>query len=117
MRSKRPDVRPNAKQRMKISRKLEEEKTIQDMRVTKKQKGEKKERECQSLPLRDPNQLTEDEKYVRTLKKKLKAIDDLISRQKKGEILDEQQLEKVDKLSELLVEFESVVKATSSERT
>lgn len=50
MRTKRPDTRPNEKERRKLSRKIEDDKIIQDLRVTKKLKTERKEREVNSLP-------------------------------------------------------------------
>ena len=104
MRSKRPDTRPNGKQRMKIARKIEAEKSIQDLRVTRKQKGEKKDRNAQILPLKNPNEFTDDEKYVRNLKKKLRCIDELMTKQRLGKELDEQQREKVAKLPMLLLQ-------------
>jgi hypothetical protein len=45
MRIKRPDTRPNEKERRKLKRKLEEDKSIQDIRVTRKLKTERQERE------------------------------------------------------------------------
>ena len=43
-RTKRVDTRPNEKQRRKLSRQIEDAKTIQEIRVTKKRKCEYKER-------------------------------------------------------------------------
>lgn len=114
MRSKRPDTRPNGKQRLKIARKIEAEKVIQDLRVTRKQKGEKRFREAQILPLKNPNEFTDDEKYVRNLKKKLRAIDELMTKQRSGTELDEQQLEKVAKLPMLLEEMDAVLLKVAS---
>jgi len=100
---------------MKIARKMEAEKAIQDFRVTKRQKGEKREREVQILPMKNPDGLTEDEKLVRTLKKKLRAIDDLITRKNEGAKLDDKQTKKVAKLPMLLKEMEKVLlRITSS---
>lgn len=62
MRNKRPDTRPNEKERRKLSRKFEEEKTIQDIRVTKKLKADRKEREVQRLPMKD--EITAQEKVI-----------------------------------------------------
>lgn len=44
MRTKRVDTRPNEKQRRKLSRKIEDDKAITDIRVTKKRKCDYKER-------------------------------------------------------------------------
>lgn len=60
MRIKRPDTRPNEKERRKLSRQREEEKTIQDLRITKKQKTEKKEREVMPLEQNISNKTKEE---------------------------------------------------------
>lgn len=44
MRTKRPDTRPNEKERRKIGKKIEAMKVVQDLRVTKKRKSEHVER-------------------------------------------------------------------------
>ena len=51
-RTNRPDVRPNEKLRRKISREIEDDKTIQELRVTKKQKSERKERLVPVQPMK-----------------------------------------------------------------
>ena len=58
-RTKRLDTRPNEKQRRKLSRQIEDEKTIQDIRVTKKQRSEMKER---GLPEDIPPEKSDNEK-------------------------------------------------------
>ena len=68
-RLKRVDTRPNEKRRRQKNSDEEEAKSIQDIRVTKKQKGEKVEREVPVQPLRDTPQISED-KYIRALRKK-----------------------------------------------
>ena len=74
-RSKRADTRPNAKQRLKMEQRLEKQRQVDDLRTTRKQKGERKARECQTLqPLRKVSQKGETEKYIGSLKKKLKSI-------------------------------------------
>jgi uncharacterized membrane protein YgaE (UPF0421/DUF939 family) len=57
MRLKRPDTRPNEKERRKLSRKIEDVKTIQDIRITKKLK--RSEREVQRLPMRNETNVQE----------------------------------------------------------
>ena len=75
MRSKRADTRPNAKQRLKMQKRLEEKSRALDLRVVRKSKDEKKGRECQTLqPLRKATKKGEAEKYIGALKKKLRAI-------------------------------------------
>ena len=61
-RTKRADTRPNEKIRRKLKRQIEDEKTIQDIRVTKKSKAERKEREVQRTPLADLNPASKEEK-------------------------------------------------------
>lgn len=50
MRTKRPDTRPNEKERRKISKKIEDQKVIQQLRVTKKRKSEHVERVVERAP-------------------------------------------------------------------
>jgi hypothetical protein len=57
MRLKRPDTRPNEKERRKLSRKIEDVKTIQDIRITKKLK--RTEREVQRLPMKNETNIQE----------------------------------------------------------
>lgn len=64
-RTKRADTRPNEKIRRKLKRQIEDEKTIQDIRVTKKSKAERKEREVQRTPLADTNSASKEDKVRR----------------------------------------------------
>ena len=91
--------------------KLEAEKTIQDLRITKKQ-GEKRKREVETIVPLKAQAGTKGfvEKRIRALKKKLKAIDDLVERQKGGEELDEQQLDKVARLDEVMQDMEEALR-------
>ena len=135
MRSKRPDTRPNAKQRLKMQQKFERESIAQDLRTVRKSKAEKKARECQTLqPLRKINKKGETEKYIVSLKKKLRAIgiystcqslpfaipnllchvDELLSKQRNGVELDEQQLQKVDKLPEVMEQLQNAMKEATN---
>ena len=114
MRSKRPDTRPNGAQRRKIQKKLEAAKDIQDLRVTRKRKGETLERVAPILPLKKENSLGKEFKLIRALKKKLKSIDELIQMQKQGVQLDNQQLEKVEKLGEVMEELENALQSPNS---
>ena len=102
-RVKRVDVRPNANQRKVMAKLKHKNETIQDLRVTRKPKDEIKEREVQG-ELKSTK--TQNEKIIRSIRKKLTAIDELIARQSKGEELDEQQLEKISKLESLLTDME-----------
>jgi uncharacterized protein with WD repeat len=108
MRSKRVDVRPNAAQRKIVSKRVEKSKTIQDIRVTKSLT--KNERIPQASELRKPRK-SETDKYLFSLRKKLKDIDVLMERQNQGEKLNEAQLTKIDRLSQLLKELESFTAA------
>ena len=117
MRAKRPDTRPNEKQRRKISAKAESEKTIQDLRVTRKRKSEHLERivdRNQPLVIRT-KKTDETDKIIKALKKKLKAIDELISKEKRGEVLDEQQRAKIGRLDEVMSEMSEALSKYSPE--
>ena len=60
------------------------------------------------MALRDTAQVSE-EKYVRALKKKLKDIDLLLVRQKKGETMDKQQLAKIETLDTVMEAMETAL--------
>ena len=107
-RTKRPDTRPNAIRRAKKNRDIEDKKTIQDIRVTKKLKKDRVEREAVISTLRDDPQVSE-EKYLRALRKKLRDVDILIKRQENGEDLDEQQIIKIGTLDEVMAKMESAI--------
>jgi uncharacterized protein with WD repeat len=107
-RLKRVDTRPNEKRRRQKNAEEEEAKTIQDIRVTKKQKGEKVEREVPVQPLRDTPQISED-KYIRALRKKLRDIDALLLKQKEGAVLDPQQLLKLETLDATLEKIDLAI--------
>ena len=105
MRTKRVDTRPNAEMRKRMQRQLEAAKTVQELRVTKKRKSERIERDVGASKMVKTN----DEKFVISLKKKIKAIDELLEQQKAGKVLDAQQLLKIESLAEVLTKLESVV--------
>lgn len=107
-RLKRVDTRPNEKRRRQKNSDEEEAKSIQDIRVTKKQKGEKVEREVPVQPLRDTPQISED-KYIRALRKKLRDIDALLLKQKEGAVLDPQQLLKLETLDATLEKIDLAI--------
>lgn len=107
-RLKRVDTRPNEKRRRQKNSDEEEAKSIQDIRVTKKQKGEKVEREVPVQPLRDTPQISED-KYIRALRKKLRDIDALLLKQKEGAELDPQQLLKLETLDATLEKIDLAI--------
>ena len=107
-RTQRPDTRPNESRRRRAQAKAADAQKIQEIRVTKTQKADKKERELQKMALRDTAQVSE-EKYVRALKKKLKDIDLLLARQKKGETMDKQQLAKIETLDSVMEAMETAL--------
>lgn len=116
-RTKRDDTRPNSKIRMKRLQKMAKQQDISSERVTRVQTAQKKERivkplhEMQALAAvgSEVKSLPSDESYIRSLKKKLRAIEILLDKQKQGESLNAQQLEKIDKLDTLLSELENIV--------
>ena len=107
-RTKRVDTRPNEKRRRQKNNAEDEAKSIQDIRVTKKQKGEKVEREVPVQPLRDTPEISE-EKYIRALRKKLRDIDALIIKQNGGGILDEQQLLKIETIDSVMEKIDLAI--------
>ena len=110
-RLKRPDTRPNSKARSLIRRKVAEKQKIQDLRVTRVQKDARKERAFVPVS-KDSNQwLNDKERYIKALKKKLQAIHNLIEKQDKGEKLDDHQLLKISRLSELMDEMNKALES------
>ncbi len=91
--------------------KVEDGKVIQDLRVTKVQKSEKKERIAQITPL---STLSKDEKKLRAIKKKLTAINELIEKRNAGLELDGQQLLKLQCLEDLMLEMAAMESGDSS---
>ena len=109
LRSKRPDGRPvAAKTRAKIEAKSASKATIQELRVTSKQKEERKVRETAAAVNGDfaKKSKSSDEKLMHALRKKLRQVEDLIKKQNAGATLDEAQLEKVASLEELIAQLE-----------
>ena len=111
LRTKRVDTRPNAEQRKRMQRQIEDAKSIEEIRVTKKRKAEHVERDVAASKMVKTN----DEKFVVSLKKKIKAIDGLLEQQKLGKTLDEQQLLKIDSLPEVLAKLEAILGNGSSD--
>lgn len=107
-RTKRVDTRPNEKRRRQKNNAEDEAKSIQAIRVTKKQKGEKVEREVPVQPLRDTPEISE-EKYIRALRKKLRDIDALIIKQNNGGVLDEQQLLKIETIDSVMEKIDLAI--------
>lgn len=113
-RLKRVDTRPNEKRRREKNAKAAEAESIQDLRVTKKQKGEKVEREVTVAPMRDTPQISED-KYIRELRRKLRGIDALLVKQKNGDDLDAQQLLKIETLDSIMEKIENAIAKNNPE--
>jgi uncharacterized protein with WD repeat len=105
-RTKRIDTRPNEKVRRKLQKQIEDNKTIQNLRVTSVQRAERKERIAQTTPL---SKLSKNEKILRALRKKLNAINQLIEKESAGETLDAQQLEKICSLPQVMSEMEEIM--------
>lgn len=113
-RLKRVDTRPNEKRRREKNAKAAEAESIQDIRVTKKQKGEKVEREVTVAPMRDTPQISED-KYIRELRRKLRGIDALLVKQKNGDDLDAQQLLKIETLDSIMEKIDLAIAKSNPE--
>jgi uncharacterized protein with WD repeat len=108
------DTRPNEKRRREKNAKAAEAESIQDIRVTKKQKGEKVEREVTVAPMRDTPQISED-KYIRELRRKLRGIDALLVKQKNGDDLDAQQLLKIETLDSIMEKIDLAIAKSNPE--
>jgi uncharacterized protein with WD repeat len=108
-RIKRIDVRPNSRQRKSIAAIIDSKTTIKELRVTRKSKEERMERNISLGQEIITSKKSRNEKVVRSLRKKLKAIELLISKQRSGEELDEQQLEKVNSLDQIMKDIEQFI--------
>jgi uncharacterized protein with WD repeat len=106
-RRNRPDGRPNDKVRQIINKSIDKKQSIQDIRVTRTLKGSKKEREVTKLQLKKTDNR---EKIMKSLRKKMKSIEQLLQRQKSGDILDEQQLAKIGNLDSVVARMDEFLK-------
>lgn len=103
----RVDTRADYRKRTQERRMVQSKQKIQDIRVTSTQKSERKEREVSITPLRKANGLSsKDNSYLRSLRKKLKAIEILIKKQDEGEELNEDQLNKISQMDEIIEKIE-----------
>jgi uncharacterized protein with WD repeat len=101
-RPKREDSRPSSEGRKEKHRKLAQIQEADDIRVTKKNKHDKSEREVDaSETLKSSNDAKIGaEKKMKALTKKITAIEALKAKQDKGETLDEKQIAKIESLAE-----------------
>ena len=99
----------NAENSRTKQKKLELNTPIEEMRVTKKKASERKERSISDIgqALRGKKK-SDEEKYIRSLRKQLRAIEELMMKQAAGVELDEQQLMKIDRLPSLVQELEEL---------
>ncbi len=110
----RPDGRARgAKYRTTVRQKQDAAKSIQDLRITRVQKNERKERtiNTSAMPLREGSanaSKTKDEKLIRALKKKLRSMEPLIAKQAAGELLTEDQLYKLEGLDDILASLAEI---------
>lgn len=101
-RSNRPDTRPSERRRRASGRRQQAQQTVQDLRVTRRRRLERAEREVQATALRGRTAV---ERRVRAMRKRLRAIERLVEAEGRGEELDPQQRAKVDSLEGLLGEL------------
>jgi uncharacterized protein with WD repeat len=109
-RTKRADTRPNAKQRLRALQREEAQKTAQDIRVVKTRRVDRKERQIAPLHESLKPELSDDDKMIRNLRKKLRSIDELIERQKQGVALNPEQVAKIEQLDTALAAFEELIR-------
>ena len=97
----------NAKHRKKLGEKFAKSQTVEELKVTRVASKDKKEREVSDVGQELKSMLSEDEKRLRSVRKKLKDIAELLRKQKdEGIELDNQQLIKVSRLKELMLEMQ-----------
>jgi len=115
-RSKRPDGRPvHHKTRAKIGAKEAGAAVIADLRVTRKQKTDRNDRETSRTVNGDfKKDVSSSDKLLRSLRKKLKQIEELLHKQTQGVELDEAQLEKIDSMEDVVAELEEVSASMSA---
>jgi len=103
--TKKSSKKTNAKFRAKQNVLKAKNQTVQELKVVKTLKKDRLPREAQPTPFK--SELTADEKVVRGLRKKLKEVADLMSKQNDGVELDDQQLTKVGRLQDLMEQMEA----------
>lgn len=103
--TKKSSQKTNAKHRKKQAELKAKNQTVQDIKVVKTLRKDRKDREPQATPLKAT--LTADEKVVRGLRKKLKEIADLMAKQNEGIELDDQQNVKISRLGDLMEQMEA----------
>jgi hypothetical protein len=103
-RSKRIDTRPNAKFRQKEFKKYDKLNKIEDLRVTRVNSKNRKERVAVTLA----KQLSDDEKRLRALRKKLNSIVELQEKEENGTVLDAQQQEKLKAMERVVAEISAL---------
>lgn len=103
-RNKRIDTRPNAKFRQKEFKKYDKLTKIEDLRVTRINSKNRKERVAVTLA----KQLSDDEKRLRALRKKLNSIVELQEKEENGTVLDAQQQEKLKTMESVVAEISAL---------
>jgi hypothetical protein len=108
----RSKFKPKQTLKQKAEFKAAKTQCIEELRVTKKAKKDRKEREVQRTPMVGEDvsgsSLSKDDKILRALRKKLKSLEALFEKEAAGHVLDEQQKMKLARLPELMAEFEEL---------
>lgn len=105
-RTKRPDFRAHHVKRSREQKQRNATETIQDLRVTRKRKGERKERVVQGDQW---HAKSKKEKLVRALNKKVASIEALHAKLEAGEDLNDEQMEKIRTLPDILDKLEELL--------
>ena len=105
-RTKRPDFRAHHVKRSREQKQRNATETIQDLRVTRKRKGERKERVVQGDQW---HAKSKKEKLVRALNKKVASIEALHAKLEAGEDLNDEQMEKIRTLPDVLDKLEELL--------
>jgi hypothetical protein len=118
-RTKRPDGRELSSKRKSASqRRLAAKESVSDIRITRVQASERKVRsmDIQAMPLRSERvALSDNDKLLRSLRKKLRSMEPLIKKQRAGEQLDDSQLAKLEGLDGIVADLAGVAEKIALE--
>ena len=119
-RTKRPDYRPNGKQRQKQQQAMAAATPVEELMKTKIHSSKRKERPVTGALKQKSNKMLEDpdsmnQKRSRALQKLLRQIEVLAEKQNAGKILDEAQLEKLGRFDAVVAELEEIMDPKGSD--
>lgn len=114
-RSKRPDVRPNGKERRKEKQKVAAATPVEKLIKTRIHSSQRKERPVSGILRKENQQIDTVSKIIRSRQKVLKQIASLAEKQKSGTILDKAQIQKLGRFDIVVAELEELLGRDSHE--